>query len=136
VPEIILVAVATIGLLLFRHYAARQVAARRGRFVWAFAFPMVLGPAVALWAGFRLVLATQLWGVLLILFGVALGLVELQFFRRASRAVSNASAEQDLGEALVEPATDFAIVMTVGGLIVAIVGGLGLVVWAVLTQGR
>jgi len=135
-PEIIAAAIAIAALVLFRHYAARQVGARRGRFVWAFAFPMVLGPAVIVWAGLRLLSSGQILGGLLVVFGAALGTVELQFFRRASRIVSAAAPGQDLGDVLVEPATDFMLVMTVGGLLFAVVGGIGLIVWAVLTQGR
>lgn len=135
-PEIAFVAFLIVGVVLLRHYAARQVVARRGGFVWVFAFPMVLGPAVVLWAGVRLLTTGQLFGGLIVLFGLAIGLIEIQFFRRASRAVTNTPVEQDLGAALIEPATDFTLVMTVGGLIVAIVGGLGLVIWAVLNQAR
>jgi hypothetical protein len=131
--EIVGAVIALAALVLFRHYAARQVAARRGRFVWAFAFPMVLGPAAIVWASLRLISAGQPIGGVLLVLGVALGIVELLFFQRASRAVTATPHGQDLTEALVGPAADFMLVMTVGGLIVAVVGGLALIVWAILT---
>lgn len=133
-PEIVAAAIAVAALLLFRHYAARQVAARRGRFMWAFAFPMVLGPAVIVWAGLRLLSMGQLFGGVLVVFGAALGAVELVYFHRASRAVSATSPDQDLTEALVEPAADFMLVLTVGSLVFVVVGGLALIAWAILTQ--
>lgn len=135
-PEIVAAAVAITALVLFRHYAARQVAARRGRFVWAFAFPMVLGPAVIVWAGLRPLSSGQFFGGVLLVFGAALGTVELLYFHRASRAVSSASPERDLGEVLVEPTADFMLATTAGGLLFAIVGGFALIVWAILTQGN
>ena len=61
-PEVLAGAVAVVALVLFRRYAARQVARRRGAFVWAFAFPMVLGPAVIVWAGARLLSSGQILG--------------------------------------------------------------------------
>jgi hypothetical protein len=132
--EIVAAAIALAALLLFRHYAARQVAARRGRFVWAFAFPMVLGPAAIVWAGLRLLSTGRLIGVVLLVFGAALGTVELLYFRRASRAVATTPLHQDLTGALVEPAADFMVVTTIGGLIFAVVGAFALIVWAILTQ--
>ena len=133
-PEVLAGVVAVVALVLIRHYAARQVARRRGGFVWAFAFPMVLGPTVMVWAGARLLSSGQIFGGLLLVFGAALGTVELLFFRRASRAVSAVAPGQDLGEALLKPTTDYILVMTVGGLIFAIVGGMALVVWVILKQ--
>jgi hypothetical protein len=62
-PEILAAAVLVVGLVLIRGYAARQVAKRRGAFVWAFAFPTLLGAAVMVWAGARLLLSGQLIGV-------------------------------------------------------------------------
>jgi hypothetical protein len=135
-PEVIAGAAAVVALLVFRRYAARQVVARRGRFVWAFAFPMVLGPAVMVWAGLRLLSLGQIFGGFLIIFGAALGAVELTFFRRASRVVSATSPGQDLGDALIEPTTNFMLITTVGALLFAILGGVALVVWAIVTQGR
>ena len=135
-PEVLAGAVAVVALIAFRHYAAREVAKGRGAFIWAFAFPMVVGPAVIVWAGARLLLSGQLFGGFLLVFGAALGMVELLFFRRASRAVSMAVPGQDLGEALLEPTTDFMLVMTIGGLTVAIIGGVALVVWAILNQNH
>ena len=135
-PEVLAGAIAVVALVLFRRYAARQVARRRGAFVWAFAFPMVLGPAVIVWAGGRLLSSGQILGGLLLVFGAVLGTVELLFFQRASRAVSTAAPGQDLSEALIEPTTDFVVVMTVGGLILAVVGGLALVFWAILNQNH
>ena len=134
-PEVVAAVIAIAALLLFRRYAAHQVAARRGGFVWAFAFPMVLGPAATIWASLRLVSAGQPIGGVLLVVGAALGIVELLFFQRASRAVTATPPDGDLTEALVEPAANFMIVATVGGLILAVVGGLALVVWATL-NGR
>jgi hypothetical protein len=131
--EIVGAVIALAALVLFRHYAARQVAARRGRFVWAFAFPMVLGPAAIIWASLRLISGGQPIGGVLLVLGVALGIVELLYFQRASRAITATPHGQDLTEALVEPAAAFMLVITVGGLIVAVVGGLALIVWAILT---
>jgi len=135
-PEIVAAAIAIAALVLFRLYAAHQVTARRGRFVWVFAFPMVVGPAVSVWAGVRLLSSGQLLGGVLLIFGAALGAVELMYFRRVSRAVSTSSPDQDLGEVLVEPAADFMLVTTVGGLIFAVIGGLALIAWAILTRGQ
>jgi hypothetical protein len=134
VPEVIAGLVAVVALVLFRHYAARQVAARRGRFVWAFAFPMLLGPAVMVRAGLRLLSTGPIVGGLMILFGLAVGAVELRFLRRASRAVSTASPADDLDGALIEPTADFLLVITVGGLLFAILGGLALVALAIAAQ--
>jgi hypothetical protein len=133
-PEILAAAIAMAALLLFRHFAARQVAARRGRFVWAFAFPMVLGPAAIVWAGLRLLSTGQLIGGVLLVIGAALGTVEVMYFHRASRAVSTTPLDQDLTGALVEQTADFMLVTTIGGLIFAVVGGSALIVWAILTQ--
>ena len=135
-PEIVAAAIAIVAFALFRHYAAHQVGARRGRFVWVFAFPMVVGPAVIVWAGVRLLALGQLLGGVLLIFGAALGIVELMYFRRISRMVSASSPDQDLGEVLVEPAADFMLVTTVGGLIVAVIGALALIAWGVLTRGQ
>jgi drug/metabolite transporter (DMT)-like permease len=97
---------------------------------------MVVGPAVIVWDGVGLLSLGQLLGGVLLLFGAALGSVELIYFRRVSRAVSTASPDQDLDDVLVEPTTDFMLVIAVGGLIFAVVGGLALVAWAVLTRGQ
>lgn len=133
-PEILGIGAAVTALVVFRRYAARQVVKRRGRFVWAFAFPMILGPAVLVWAGAHMVYSGHALGALLVVTGALLGGVELLFFRRASRAVSATPVGGDLGDALLEPATDYMLVMTVGGLLFGIVGGLALVVLAILNQ--
>ena len=91
--------------------------------------PMVVGPAVIVWAGVRLLALGQLLGGVLLIFGAALGIVELMYFRKISRMVSASSPDQDLGEVLVEPAADFMLVTTVGGLIVAVIGALALIAW-------
>jgi hypothetical protein len=134
-PEVLAVGLAIASLVLFRHYAARQIAARRGPFVWAFAFPMVLGPAVIVWAGMRLLSTSQMAGVALLVFGAGLGALEFGFFRRVSRAVSSTPRDRDLGDALTQPTADFMLIATVGGLIFGVSAGLALVVWAILTRG-
>jgi len=136
VPEIIAIAIAVAALIAFRHYAARQVVARRGNFIWAFAFPMVLGPAVIVWAGLSLLSDAQAFGGVMLIAGLAIGTAELMFFRRISRAISAAPDGQDLGEALVKPTADFMLLMTGAGLIFAIVCCGALVVWAILNQGK
>jgi hypothetical protein len=136
VPEIVAIAVAVAALFAFRHYAARQVIARRGNFVWAFAFPMVLGPALIVWAGLSLLSDGHAFGGVMLISGLAIGTAELMFFRRSSQAISAAPNGQDLGEALVKPTADFMLLMTAAGLIFAIACGVALVVWAVLNQGK
>ncbi len=122
------------GLIAFRLYAARQIAARRGIFVWAFAFPIVLGPAVMIWAGLGLLSSAPLFGVLIAVGGAALGGAELLYFRRAARAVSGAAPDRDLWDALDAPTTDLGVAMTVGGLLFTILVGIGLVVWVVISH--
>lgn len=133
-PEVVAVVVASAALLAFRHYAARQITARRGRFMWAFAFPMILFGPVAIWTGLRLLSSGVIFGGLLVVVGAAGAAAELLFFWRAPRAVSAPALDQDLWDALDRPTTDFVLVMAVGGLLFGIVGGMALVVWAVLSR--
>jgi hypothetical protein len=135
-PEIVGAVVAAVAFVAFRYYAARQVAARRGVFVWARAFPLFLVPAAIIWAGVRLLSTAQILGGVLVLFGAVLGVGVLVFFRRASRAISSLAQEDDLNEAIVAQTTDYMLLGTVITVVSGIVIGVAAVVLAILNYGH
>ena len=133
-PEVVALAIAIAAYALFRIYAARQIAKRRGAFVWVIALPFVLGPALTVWAGLRMLSSAPIIGGLLILFGAILGWAAFVFIRRVQRGVSSAAVEKDVGEALVGPMADYMATTTAVVLLFGLLGGIALVVWAILTR--
>jgi beta-lactamase regulating signal transducer with metallopeptidase domain len=131
------VGIAAVALVvLLRHYAARRVRARQGRFVWLMFVPTLIAGFAIVWAGISIFPTVPLLGVAIAVFGGIKVVVVVRFIARLSRAVSSAGSDDEVGTAVTEPFVEFIRATTGLMLIGALVGLVALIVLAVSTGGR
>ena len=132
-PLVAIASVAAVaGIVLVTQYALRLVVRGDSRFVWlAFPPPLLTGGAL-LW------IALGMWAYtpLLALFVGAAGLVQLvltaRLLFRLSSVVKSAVPGADAGDLMTGPISDFMLAYVAIGLMVGVLGGIGLVVLAIL----
>lgn len=122
-------------LVVIRHFAARRVLARQGQFVWLMFVPTQIGAVVILWAGIQTLATVPIVGALMVIAGAVYLAVVLRFLTRASRSISAAGPQDDIGTALIEPVVDYMSTVMSLVLIGGLVALVGLIVWGV-TQAR
>ncbi len=123
--------VAVLLLVFVRHFAARRVVARQGRFVWLMFIPTLLGGVVILWASIQALASAPVFGLLMAVAGAIYLALLVRFLMRLSRSVSAAGPEEDLGLAVTEPVVDYMSTMVGLVLIGGLVAVVGLIVWGV-----
>jgi hypothetical protein len=133
-PEIGITVAVVVAILMLRHYAARQIAARRGRFVWAFAVPMLIGPPAMMWSAVGFAESSPRFAVLLFALGLLLLVVLLRFFTGAARAISATRPDQDLVEVLGDKMTDGIVGYVAIMLMIGIVLGVVAVILAAINR--
>jgi hypothetical protein len=83
------------GLVMIRHYAARQIARGQGRFVWIYIAPMTLAMIVVVWIAIRMWTTQPLAAIGL---GLVSVLTLLLFLRSASQSALDVDAGVTTGE--------------------------------------
>jgi hypothetical protein len=126
------VGIAAVALLVFlRHYAARRVRARQGRFVWLMFLPTLIAWFGILWAGISLLSIVPLLGAAIVVAGATYLVVAVRFIDRLSRAASSAPSQDEVATAMAEPFDQFIRATTGMMLIGALVGVVALIALAV-----
>jgi hypothetical protein len=131
------VGIAVVALLvLLRHFAARRVAARQGRFVWLMFVPTLLGSVVILWASIGIFASAPVVGALMAIGGLIYLTALGRFLARVSRSVTSAGPQDDIGMAITDPLVDYMSTMVGLLLIGGLVAVIGLIIWGVSQAAR
>jgi hypothetical protein len=122
---------AVVLLALVRHFAARRVAARQGRFVSLMFVPTLVGSVAILWGSIQVFASAPIVGMLMAIGGLLYVAIVVIFLSRLSRSVTSAGPQDDIATAISEPLMDYMVTMAgvllIGGLLVLI----GLISWGV-----
>lgn len=132
-PEFVAIAMWFAAWVAFWWYYGRPKASRRPSLVWAFAFLMLLWPALGVWSDLRRLMSGNVAGLSIVLWAGFIA-VQIRFFHQASTAVSAARLDQEVGDVLEKPLTDLVLSASVGGVLLAVVGGVALAIWALLSS--
>jgi hypothetical protein len=127
---------AVVFLVLLRHFAARRVSARQGRFVWLLFVPTLFGSVVILWASAQTFASAPILGALMAVAGAIYLAVLVRFLTRLSRAVTSAGPQDDVEAAITDPLVDSMSTLMGLILIVGLVAVVGLIVWGVGQAAR
>jgi hypothetical protein len=117
--------------VLLRHFAARRVMARQGRFVWLMFVPTLLGSVVILWGSIQIFASVPLVGALMATGGVINLASLVRLLTRMSGSVNSAGPRDDIATAITEPLVDYISTLTGLVLIGGLVAIVGLIIWGV-----
>jgi hypothetical protein len=135
VVELLVVGAAVALLLVARLMAVRGFAQRHGSYAWLLFLPQLLIAAAIVYVALETIPQSLGVGLMLGLIGGVLGAVFVRLARTTQRAVSEAPTV-DVGLQRTLEAFDKSILELTGfGLLAALVGLIGLIVWAVLGRG-
>ena len=135
-PQIVVGIVVVVLLVLVRHFAARRVAARQGRFVWPMFVPTLIVGLVILYVSIQMLATEPLLGAFMAIGGLIYLAVLVRFLVRLSRSVTSARSQDDLASAITEPYVDYMSTMVGLGLIGGLIAVVVLVVWGVIQAAR
>jgi hypothetical protein len=135
-PQIVVGIVVVVLLVLVRHFAARRVAARQGRFVWPMFVPTLIVGLVILYVSIQMLATEPLLGAFMAIGGLIYLAVLVRFLVRLSRSVTSARSQDDLASAITEPYVDYMSTMVGLGLIGGLIAVVVLIIWGVIQAAR
>jgi hypothetical protein len=135
-PQIVVGIVVVVFLVLVRHFAARRVAARQGRFVWPMFVPTLIVGVVILYVSIQMLATEPLLGAFMAIGGWIYLAVLVRFLVRLSRSVTSARSQDDLASAITEPYVDYMSTMVGLGLIGGLIAVVVLIIWGVIQAAR
>jgi hypothetical protein len=135
-PLVVAGIAAVVGLVLLRHFAARRVAARQGRFVWLVFAPSLFYGIVVLWVSIQVFTKAPLVGLLIAVIGVIYLAALIRFLARLSRSVTSTGPQEDLTPAIIEPLADYTLVWVGLLLVGSLVALVGVLIWGVTQSAR
>jgi hypothetical protein len=116
-------------LFLLRRYAARRVAARRGRFVWLYFLPTLFGSLVILWASIQLFSNAPLLSVVMTIVGLVYFAALVRLLTLVSSSITAAKSQDELVTAVTEPMVDYSVTIMGLVLIVGLLALVAVIIW-------
>ena len=121
---ILIIALATFGLFVVRHVAARRLGTGRARYAWLIFLPSSLLPLTTLWLALRFASTEPGLAIVLGITGLGYGALLVRMIRGVARAAASAMTPAEVADRTVEPIGEFMVIVTVLLVIGTIVFGI------------